>query len=146
VSELQTEIEINASAGTVWRVLTDFALYPEWNPFIRSLQGELVVGNRLCATIKPPGSREITFRPLVLVAVPDRALCWLGHLWVPGLFDGEHAFRIEPVDGDRVRFIHRERFKGILLPLLWKSLDRDARRGFEDMNRAIKDRSESPTA
>lgn len=143
--ELYTEIEIDAPADRVWRVLTDFAAYPEWNPFIRSLEGEAVVGARLRATIELPGSRAMSFRPIVLVAETDRELCWLGHLWVPGLFDGEHAFVIEPLGEDRVRFIHRERFKGLLLPLVWKMLDRDGRRGYEAMNVAIKRRCESVT-
>ncbi len=33
MKEIHTEIEINAPAGKVWRVLTDFPSYPEWNPF-----------------------------------------------------------------------------------------------------------------
>jgi uncharacterized protein YndB with AHSA1/START domain len=32
MKEIHTEIEINASAEKVWRVLTDFAAYSEWNP------------------------------------------------------------------------------------------------------------------
>src|SRR5208337_3854746 len=35
MKEIHTEIEINAPAEKVWKVLTDFAAYPEWNPFVR---------------------------------------------------------------------------------------------------------------
>jgi uncharacterized protein YndB with AHSA1/START domain len=31
---LHTEIEIEASPDRVWKTLTDFAAYPDWNPFI----------------------------------------------------------------------------------------------------------------
>jgi hypothetical protein len=41
-----------------------------------------------------------------------------------------------------VRFVHREEFTGILVPLLWRSLDRDTRRGFEEMNRRLKELAE----
>jgi uncharacterized membrane protein len=38
MKEIHTEIEINAPAEKVWRVLTDFAAYPEWNPFVGRFQ------------------------------------------------------------------------------------------------------------
>ena len=59
------------------------------------------------------------------------------------LFDGEHSFSIEPLSEGHVWFIQRERFKGLLLRLLSKMLDNDTRRGFEEMNRALKLRAES---
>jgi hypothetical protein len=143
MKELHTEVEINAPAERVWQVLTDFALYPEWNPFVRRLEGEVRVGARLHVFIQPPGGKGMTFRPLVVAAEPNRELRWLGHLWVPGLFDGEHSFAIEPRRQGRVRFIQRERFSGLFLPMLSKMLDRDIRSGFEAMNRALELRCES---
>jgi hypothetical protein len=142
VKEIHTEIEINSSAARVWHVLIDCAAYPEWNPFVRRLEGELRVGARPRVTIQPPAGKAMTFRPIVLTAEANCELRWLGHLWVPGLFDGEHAFAIEPLGEQRVRFIQRERFHGLLVPILAKMLDRDVRRGFEEMNRALKLRSE----
>ena len=143
MKEIHTEIEINAPAEKVWKVLTDFAAYPEWNPFVRRGEGEVRVGARLHVYIQPSGGKGMSFRPTVLVADPNRELRWLGHLWVRGLFDGEHSFSIEPLVEGRVRFVQRERFGGLLLPLLSKMLDGDTRRGFEEMNRALKLRSES---
>jgi hypothetical protein len=141
--EIRTETLIDAPAERVWLVLTDFAVYPEWNPFIRRARGEAKVGSRLEVEIHPPDSRPMTFRPRVLVADPGRELRWLGNLWVQGLFDGEHAFTIETLDEARVRFVQDERFGGLLVPLLWKTMERATRRGFEEMNRALKQRAES---
>lgn len=84
----------------------------------------------------------MTFRPKVLKAEPKHELRWLGHLLIPGLFDGEHIFTIESLAEDRVRFVQREIFKGILVPLFARGLDKDTRRGFEEMNRALKGRAE----
>ena len=72
--------------------------------------------------MEPEGERAMTFRPTVLAAEPGRELKWLGHLLVPGIFDGEHRWLIEETEPGRVRFTQSERFGGILVPLLWKKL------------------------
>jgi len=142
VKELRSEIEIHAPAERVWWVLTDFASFPQWNPFIRRAGGDIRKGQRLEVRMQPSGAAGMTFRPTVLIAEPGRELRWIGHLLIPGLFDGEHIFTIEPLGANRVRFVQREIFTGILVPLLAKSLDTNTRRGFEEMNRALKARAE----
>src|SRR6185436_14817122 len=91
MKKLETSIDIDGAPAEVWSVLADVARYPEWNPFLRELSGALAVGARLRVRIEPPGGRAMTFRPTVRKAEPGRALVWLGHLIVPGLFDGEHS-------------------------------------------------------
>src|SRR5918995_2823076 len=107
--QIQTEIEIDATPEQVWDVLTDFAAYPEWNPFIQRIAGDVMVGAKLDAYLQPPGNRGMRFRPTVLAAAPAQELRWLGHLGFSGIFDGEHIFRIEPLGTDRVRFVQEER-------------------------------------
>lgn len=144
MKELHSEIEIAASAERTWRILTDFASYSRWNPFIRRISGEPSTGERLEVRLEPPGGRGITLRPTVLNVEPNRELRWLGHVLVPGLFDGEHCLTIQPLAENRVRFVQREAFGGLLVPLFARSLDHSTRRGFEEMNRALKERAEAP--
>jgi hypothetical protein len=61
MKELHSEIEIDASAERVWDILTDFASYPQWNPFIRRIGGELEVGERLEVRLQPPDSRGYNY-------------------------------------------------------------------------------------
>lgn len=146
VHHLHTEIDIAASAEQVWAALTDFASYPQWNPFIRSAVGVPRQGARLQIVVQPSGGKSMRFSPVVLVAEPVRELRWLGRFLFPGLFDGEHAFVIEPLSGGKIRFRQSEKFSGILVGLFRSSLDRDTKRGFEEMNRALKLRAEgTPT-
>ena len=140
MSELRTEIEIDAPAERVWAVLIDFERFPDWNPFIRRIHGNAQVGSRLDVLLGASGTRPMRFRPTVKAVVPNRELRWLGRLGLPRLFDGEHIFQIEPLGPNRVRFVQRERFRGLLVPLLARSLNRDVRRGFEEMNRALRER------
>jgi len=143
MKQLHTQIEIDAPAKRVWEVLTDFASYPQWNPFIRHIRGRLAAGERLRARLAPPGGRAMTFKPKVLTAAPERELRWVGHLLLPGLFDGEHSFLIETLEENRVRFVQREAFDGLLVPLFSRSLESNTQRGFEQMNQALKERAEA---
>jgi hypothetical protein len=140
--QLITSIEIDAPSNVVWEILTEFDRFDLWNPFIRLIEGKVAPGNKLVVKIKPPGGNMMTFRPVVLTADSGRELRWLGRVIFPGIFDGEHCFQIESLGDRRVRFVHSEKFSGLLVPLFWRSLDTQTRRGFEEMNQALKLRSE----
>jgi hypothetical protein len=146
-TRLHSEITIEATPERVWETLTNFAAYPDWNPFVRNISGDVVQGARLEAHLQPPGGRGMTFRPTVLQVEPGRELRWLGHLGVPGLFDGEHRFRIEANPGpEGVRFIQEEHFTGLLAPLLLRFIGPSTQKGFEAMNVALKNRVEQNPA
>ena len=136
--ELTTEIEFDGTPEEAWEVLADLPAYAEWNPFVTRIEGELRPGARLEVRLAPEGERGITLKPEVLAAEPGRELRWIGHLGVPGIFDGEHHFSIEEAGPGRVRFRQDERFGGILVPLLWKKLrDGGTAKGFRAMNEAL---------
>jgi hypothetical protein len=145
VRQLRSEIEIDAPPERVWAVLTDFPAYPEWNPFIRRISGELREGAKLELQIQPPGARATTFKPTVRAVETNRELRWLGRLLMPGIFDGEHSFVIEPREGGRSRFVQSERFGGFLVGFFKGTLAK-TQGGFEQMNAALKARVERPPA
>jgi len=145
MKEIHAEIEIDASAARVWGILTDFAAYPEWNPFIREISGDTKVGSGLRVRMQPPGGRAKTFKPHLLGFEPEHEIRWLGKLFIPGLFNGEHAFAIEKLGDGRVRFSQHEKFTGLLVAFLPGML-KGAAWGFQAMNRALKERAESAGA
>src|SRR5438093_8689554 len=61
--ELRTEIEIDAPPERVWAVLIDFEKFPDWNPFIRRIHGNALVGSRLDVLLGASGTRPMRFRP-----------------------------------------------------------------------------------
>jgi hypothetical protein len=138
---IDTEILIQASPERVWAVLTDFAAYPEWNPFILSLEGTAEWGEHLRVRIRTGEGKEHLFKPVVLQATAPTRLRWLGRLGVPGLFDGEHDFELQP-EGSGTLLHQRESFQGFLVPILWRQVEPATRAGFEAMNRALKARAE----
>ena len=81
----------------------------------------------------------MTFRPTVRAVEDGRELRWLGRFLVPGLFDGEHSFTLETLPGGRTRFVQSERFSGVLVGLLGRTLER-TEAGFHAMNEALAER------
>jgi len=137
---IQTEVTINATASKVWQVLTDFEAYPQWNPFIRQIDGAIQPGKQLIIELNLSG-RTMTFNPTVLVMKPERELRWLGRFSIPGIFDGEHSLNIEPLGANRVRFIQSETFRGILVPFSGAILN-DTEQSFQEMNQALREHAE----
>jgi hypothetical protein len=134
--ELRTDIDIPADPDTVWSQLVDLPSYAAWNPFIIAASGSAEVGGRLRLRMQPPGGRATTFRPRVTEVSTGRALEWLGHLGVRGVFDGRHRFELTATDGG-THLTQGESFRGLLVRPLRKSLDGKTRAGFEAMNAAL---------
>lgn len=120
---IHTEIDIDAPPPTVWVLLTDFDRYPDWNPFIPRAEGALQEGATIEVQLESPGGRGMTFRPTLQRVESPRELRWLGHLFIPNLFDGEHIFELSPNGEGGTHFVQRETFGGWLVPLLWPLLE-----------------------
>jgi len=140
---IRSAIEIRAPIDTVWRVLTDFGGYPEWNPHIRRVIGTAKVGARLAIHSQPPGGRGVVMRPRVTTWSPPRELRWRATFLNKRLFSGEHGFKLEPKGADRVRFVQDETFSGLLVPLYSRLRLARTRRGFDQVNEALRDRAEN---
>lgn len=138
--EIKTEIMLNASKQNVWEVLTDFSAYRSWSTFIDNVTGEAKEGGQLKVTITPPGKKSMDFSSKLLVVKPHDELRWCGVLFHPFLFRGEHYFILEQIE-DKTRFIHGEKFTGILMPILnlFKFAE-NTKQGFEAFNIAFKKR------
>ncbi len=134
--EIKTEIAINASPDKVWVILNDFVNYPQWNPFIKSIKGEVKVGIKITVRIEPPNAKGMTFKPKVLAYETNKELRWIGHLLFSGLFDGEHKFELIDNGNGTTTFIQSEKFNGVLVGLL--NIE-NTKNGFEAMNEKLKE-------
>jgi hypothetical protein len=136
--EIKTKIKINAPAEKIWNKLMDFNDYPNWNPFILSIEGIPKIDNNLVVNFE-----KMTFKPRVISLVKNKEFKWVGKLLFKGIFDGEHSFQLVEITNNKTLFIHSEEFSGILVPLLKKKLLSETKPGFESMNLALKKEMES---
>ena len=140
--DIEVRTEIDAPAERVWEVLADFGRYGEWNPFVRSIRGELVPGRAIAVQLALGSSRPMTIKPTLLRFDAPRELRWRGRVLVPGIFDGEHSFVVEPRGPRSCVLIHAEHFSGVLIPLFRRLAGKQTEQAFTAMNLALKARAE----
>jgi hypothetical protein len=137
--KVHTAIDIDASAAAIWRVLTEFSQFDQWNPMLRNVHTDFEPGATVRFEVRRQGSKPLKLKAKIVKLSESEALAWRGG--PKGVLTGEHVFRIEPLGEGRCRFYHGERFNGLLLPLLKGAL-KDAPALYRSMNEALKNRVE----
>ena len=111
---IETSVLIAAPIAEIWRVLTAFNSYGDWNSQLLRIDGIAVVGSRL--VLNPVGEppKSVTVEELA----PYR-MRWVGGADDLADFKGDHFFELEPVAANATLFLHREFFTGrLVLPIL----------------------------
>ncbi|MBA2648581.1 MAG: SRPBCC domain-containing protein [Legionella sp.] len=137
---VNTFIKICAPRAAVWKVITDFNSFPNWNPLIKRATGELHPGSQLNIAIAQENGGELLLKPKVLVSLPDRELRWKGKVGANFILTGEHFFVLKDFQGG-TELEHGEIFKGFA-SLLLSMKTRALHQQFDDMNTLVKSRAE----
>jgi len=143
MKSLSTEIIIQSTREKVWKILTGFNAYGEWNPFIREISGDLKVGAEITVTMSIEGRATSTFKPTVLSVVENEKFCWQGKLILPGIFQGTHYFLMEEFEEGKIKFEQGENFKGLFAGMILRKIGEQTLEGFKKMNQALKEKAES---
>lgn len=133
--EYAVSTEIHASPEVIWALLTTAARVPEWNSTVTSIDGKIALGEKLA--IKVPLAPDRTFRPKVTSFEPNRSMEWSDGM--APMFRGVRTFTLTPRGDGVTEFTMRERFSGVMLPMIKGSLP-DFREAFgtyaDDLKRA----------
>lgn len=140
-----TLVEINASAETVWEVLTDFERWSEWNPAIPSAAGELSVGGELAMRLNLSG-RAMNVTARIEQLVPGERLSWRGHVGAAFVFTGEREFSIEPHGSRSSQVRHLEAVSGLAAPIFGLLKGKAMTEHHHLLNAAVKRRAEELAA
>jgi hypothetical protein len=139
---IKTAVDIDAPVERVWRVLADFAGYPQWSRFILAIAGEMREGARLSVRMDDGGG-AVTVSPTIQVCEAPVELRWRGVLGARFLFSAEHYFQLEQLPDGGTRLNHGELFGGVLTPLFWRRFDTRTRHAVHEFNAAIRSRAEN---
>ncbi len=139
---ITSEVTIEASKETVWRILTDFDGYASWNPLMTVAEGDARLGAHLQVDLRPPDSDTQEVSPEITILRPNRKLAWMSRHLAPGVADREYEAIIEPVGDEHVRVSMSKRFEGILVPFIATEKEQV---GLDLMAEALKKRAEEAT-
>lgn len=137
---IRSVITIDASRETVWRALTDFEEYAEWNPLMPAAAGAAREGEEIEISIRPPGSGMQHLSPEITILRPNRKLAWMSRDVLPGISDREYEVIIDELGDERVRVVMHKRFEGLLIPFTSTS---EEQVGLDLMAEALKRRAEA---
>lgn len=139
--EFSATTTIQASAMTVWAHLTDAAHFPDWEPNVTRIDGQISLGEKI--TVHTRLSTR-AFPVTVTEFVPGRSMVWASAMPL-GLFRGTRTFTLEARGESETRVTTREEFGGLLLPLIGRTIP-DLQPSFDQFAAALKERSESGSA
>lgn len=140
--KIETSIIINENKDVVWRYLTDFDKYNEWNPQIRDVNAELKEGGNIVFSLH--NNKKVSrIKSKITKYEPGKKLQWNGGMEY--IFAVTHTFQLDQgVDGATI-FIQTEEYKGIFawMGTLFGKKDIEATKdGFESVNKKLKEMSE----
>ena len=138
MKELTTEIQINSSPEILWKVITDFKNYYQWNPILQKIKGEPLIGNQLEIHLSTVGGKKRVYHPKVIKITPNHELRWKGTLLFSQIFSGERIFLIEKLSENKVKFVNKEIFSGIGVKFTTQKMEDDIIESFKTMNEALK--------
>lgn len=134
---IETSLEIPASAEKIWALLTDFAHYSSWNPFIVRAKGSAVPGRTLHLQVKLPGQNPIDLAPEISECQEPYSLRWRSFLGEAQQIQGDHYLILEPLPSGHTRLIHGEHFQGPGSASFVRDAESLTRAGFASMNQAL---------
>ena len=89
-------------------------------------------------SIKLEKKSPMELKPLVIINENENEFRWRGHLFVKGLFDGEHYFQLSENGQNQTILTHGENFSGIMSGVLLNMIGESTLNGFKAMNEALK--------
>ncbi len=137
--------EIDAPAEVVWKVLTDFEAYGDWNPFVVAASCSLEVGAAMDMQVRVLPFMTQRQREWITSIEPGRGFCYAMSKTPGRALRSERCHEIEPIDAERCRYMSRFEIAGPVSSIVQGLLGGQLRRGFTEMSAAIQERAESLT-
>ncbi|MBJ6752847.1 SRPBCC domain-containing protein [Geomonas anaerohicana] len=133
----RTETVLQTTRERVWELLSDFSLYPQWNPLFPKLEGPGTVGGDHELVVHLPGIDPFTVQA-TLEEKGEGVLWWRSTFLGRPLLAWTFSCRTEVVGDQRLKVLLESEFSGLLAPLFRFALARSMEEGMEQLNQALR--------
>ena len=133
---VHSEITINANPEKVWKVLTDIKAYPEWNPTMLLIEGDVKEGGKVTYQFTQDASTISKIGAKVIEIIPNQLLNQKGG--IPAVLTFDHKYVLEPAGETTVIIIHED-YKGLGVHF-WNP--EPVEKAYQRLNEALKSRVE----
>lgn len=140
---IEETLEVAAPATTVWEVVTDFARYGEWNPFVVGCASTLEVGSAIDMRVHVFDSFAQPQRETIFEHVPGQRFCYGLAGNALGALSSRRSHEVRSQGGRRATYCSHFELSGWLSPLVRGLFGRNLERGFHKMTLAIGKRAEA---
>ena len=111
--ETSVNVDIQAEAKTIWRLLTDAENYPKWNSTVISIDGKIASGEKI--KLKSYIDPKRVFKLSVKEFESEKRLVW-------GDAMGKREYKLTPTSNGNTKFSMTEKIGGPLFPLFAKMI------------------------
>jgi hypothetical protein len=140
---LEHSVEIAAPGEVVWEVITDFARYPDWNPFVVECRSSLEIGAPIAMRVRVFPFWAQPQRERILEHDPSRRLCYGVPRDPLGALESRRCHAVRAVDALTTRYDSRFELRGWLAPVVRALLGRRLAHGFAAMTEALRARADA---
>ena len=110
---------ISADPQRIWDLLTDAGAYPEWNPAVLGIDGDIADGHKISLTSIVNPDRK--FKLKVSDVNAPHSMVWSSGMPF-GLFKGARTFTVRPTADGVSEFTMEEAYTGPMAPMITKSI------------------------
>lgn len=135
-------LAINAPAGIVWEVITDFSSYGEWNQFCSSITGELRMGEPLHMEVDLGNGPQTQVESITCIE-PGRRIVWSMENKPGDPLHADRAQEITPIDEYSCTYYTVDEFGGDMCGPMIEAMGKAVEDGFNLCARNIKARAEA---
>ncbi|MFR9752036.1 SRPBCC family protein [Nocardia sp. 004] len=135
--------DIDAPTDLVWRVITDFPRYSEWNTLISQCHSSLVPGEPIDMLVHVSGSGPRKQREWIRSHTPGREFSYAMQPLPLGALHSLRSHTVTPLPDNRTRYESHFELGGWLHPMVVALLGKNLRRGFSEMTEGIRKQAES---